>query len=348
MFRDREAFFQGVRQYVPALQYASELIHGQPAAFSLGTPAAADNDIIDNDIDADAVAGSETAQDWTADSPYGRTVTMNANADPGNAAVVDVYGFDYLYQPMVERFTHINGATSVIYGKKAFYKITKTKIVTAASNATTFDLGTGFRLGLPYKGDVAWAKEAGSLVPLFNRDTWVYRGISSTDVIAGASGSWVRAEFPGYIKTLSGTPNMAVGSTNDPVVTVELGGTAVTGLTVTIDTSAGNVGTTVTDVPTTAGYSANNRFRPGDLIELVVADADASGHITLGLELTPTQFTPPDTTDAATVSTGDPRGTYEALMTYDATGEIIVGLMGDPSLNSNDRGGLHGIQHYHP
>lgn len=347
MNRQRSFFPQGFNFYVPKMQFASDVVPGMANPFSLGTPAAADNDIIDNDIDADATAGTVTTQDWTADSPFGRTVTMNMNADPGAAnGVYDVYGFDYLGQRMIERFTHANGSTAVIYGKKAFYRIDKVVVVTAATNATTVDLGTGFRLGLPYKGDVVWAKENGVFVPLYNRDLIINSEIAGAAVAGGPSGAWVRAPFPGFVKTIYGTPNMPAGSTNDPAVTVELGGVAITGLTVTVDTSAGNVGTTVSDVPTTAGYSANNRFRPGDLIEIVATDADTAGAITVGLELTPTQFTHPVETDPATAITGDPRGTYESLATFDDTLEIIVGLRGDPSYNTTGNGGLHGIEHF--
>lgn len=345
-FRDRAAFFQGIRYYVPGMQFASELVHGHPTPFSLGSPAANSATALDTDIDADGAAGLVTTQSWTADSPFGRTLTMSMDADPGAAlGVYDVYGYDYLGQRMIERFTHINGATSLIYGKKAFYTVDKVVNITAATNATTVNLGTGWRMGLPYKSDIAWAKENGVFVPLFKRDLIVNSEIAGAAVAGGASGAWVRAEFPGYVKTLIGTPNMPVGSTNDPVVTVELGGVAITGLTVTIDTSAGNVGTTVTDTPTTAGYSVNNRFRPGDLIEIVVADADTSGAITVGLELTPTQFTPAVTTDPAIVTTGDPRGTYEPILTPDGS-ELIVGLVGDPAVNAAGNGGLHGIAHF--
>lgn len=348
----RDNFRRGMKYYVPKMSYASDLQLGMPTLFSLGAPAAVSATNIAAAIDADAVANTEESYATDAinavlDGTYGRTLRMTPSGDPGNAFAIDVYGWDYLMQPMVERFTGASGSTAIIYGKKAFKYLLKTKIVTPATNAVTAALGTGWRLGLPYKGDVEWVKENGVLVPLYNRDFIETRQIDATAVIAGPSGSWVRAQFPGYVKTLIGTPNMAVGSTTDPVVTVELGGNAITGLTVTIDTSAGNVGTTVTDVPTTTGYSANNRFRAGDLIELVVADADGSGGITLQLVLTPTQFSHPDTTDPGTVSTGDPRGTYEPIMTPDGS-EIIVGLRGDPSYNANGRGGLHGIQHYHP
>lgn len=155
------------------------------------------------------------------------------------------------------------------------------------------------------------------------------------------------APFPGYIKTLVATAGMPAGSTNDPAVTVELGGVAVAGLTVTPDTSGAATGSLLTDTPTTAGYSANNRVRPGDLVEIVLADADSSGAIRVGIEFVPTQYTVADTTDPGTRTTGDPRGTYEPILTEDGS-EIIVGMVCDSAYNASGNGGLHGVRHYVP
>jgi len=344
MERHAAAFHVGLNNYVPAMQYASDLLHGQPSPFSLGTPAAADDDIIAATIDADAVAGVEEAYPYTIDATYGRTLQLKISADPGAASsVIDVYGWDYLRQPMIERFTTANGSTAILYGKKAFKYIQKTKIVTAATNAVTAKLGTYTRLGLPYKGDPAWAKESGVLVQVYKRDVieWIDR--AAAKAVAGGT-DFIRASFPGFVKTLYGVPAGGGGAT-DPVITVELGGTAIIGLTVTIDTSD-VAGLEVSDVPTTVGYNANNRFVTGGKIELVAAAAAGAFADRLGLELTPTQFTHPDTTDAATVTTGDPRGTYDPL-TPPNGGEIIVALIGDVSVNTSSNGGLHGIRHYY-
>lgn len=340
--RDRQAFHAGMNYYVPKMAYASNVNINRASQFSLGTPAAADNDIIDTDIVSNATAGTITTQSYTADSPFGRTLTMNANADPGANGVMDVYGYDYLGQPMVERFTFTSGSTAVLYGKKAFKSVYQTKVVTASANATTYDLGTGFRLGLPYKGDVVWAKENSILVPVANRPVieWIDR--AAAKAVAGGT-DFIRAPFPGYVSRLYGVPAGGGGAT-DPVITVELGGTAITGLTVTIDTSD-VAGLEVSDVPTTEGYSANNRFIAGGKIEVVAAAAAGAFADRIGLELTPTQFTAPVLTDPQTTTTGDPRGTYESLAVFDGVKEIIIGLVGDNSYNSSGNGGLHGIRH---
>ena len=164
-FNDRNGWHTGINNYVPALQYASGLTHDSASAFSLGTPALADTDIIANDVDGDAVAGTEVAIDWTSDATYGRGVIITPSADPGaGGLIVDVHGFDYLGQPMVARITIAAGGAVAVATKKAFYRVTKTVIVDAATNAITFDLGTTDELGVPYKGQIMWAKEDGVFV----------------------------------------------------------------------------------------------------------------------------------------------------------------------------------------
>lgn len=349
MFRDRNAsgvYLAGINQYVPGMQYASALVHGQPTEFSLGSPAVEAAATLLSAQAANAVALTEhavTAAAQLADSRYGRNLKLAISGNPGNAHVIDVYGFDYLGQPMIERFTGASGATSILYGKKAFYRITKARIITASSNAVTYNLGFGSRLGLPFKGDVVAVKEAGVQVPLFNRDFTVYADRAAAEAVSGSS-RWIRSPCPGFVKTLIGTPNGGGGAT-DPVVTVELGGVAITGLTVTIDTSD-VAGLTVTDAPTTVGYSANNRFVANGLIEIVSAAAAGAFGDRQGVEITPTQFVLPDTTDAATAITGDPRGTYEPLTPPNGT-EIIVSMLGNPSVNTSNNGGLHGIRHFY-
>lgn len=348
MFRDRNPsgnYLAGVNQYVPGMQYASALVHGQPSEFSLGKPAAEVANTLLAAANAQSAANTEVAVAMavqTSDARYGRNVKFAISGNPGNSHVVDIYGFDYLGQPMVERFTGASGATAILYGKKAFYKVVKSKIVTASSNAVTFNLGWGSKLGLPFKGDVVAAKENGVQVPLYNRDLTIYVDRAAADAVAGGS-KFVRSPVPGYIKSLIGIPNGG-GSTNDPVITVKLATVAITGLTVTIDTSD-TTGLTVTDEPTTPGYSANNRVVANSLIEIVGAAAASAGSDTVGIVIAPAQFVPPDQTDPATAVTGDTRGTYEALRVLDGS-EIIVSMLGNPDVNANNNGGLHGIKHY--
>lgn len=341
--RKKQAFFQGVNMYVPAQSYASGINIGLPTAFSLGSPAAVSANNIATAQNAQATAGVRTELPLgiaTLDGNYGRTLRLTPSGNPGNAAAIDVFGEDYLGQPMVERFTGASGSTAILYGAKAFYRVIYTKVVLAASNAVTWAIGTGFRLGLPYKGDIQWAKEANVFVPLQTRDLRVVVDRDAAEAIAGGN-HYIKAPFAGFVKTLGGV-SAGAGSTNDPAITVNLGGTAITGLTVTIDTSA--AANEVTDTPTVLGYNANNRFRAGDLIQIVGTAAASAGPDNVYLELTPTQFSLPDLTDPQTTVTGDPRGTYESNLTPNGS-EIVVGLVGDNSVNASNNGGLYGIRH---
>lgn len=339
--RDRAGFQTGINCYVPAMAYSHDMVSGQPYSFSLGSPAAVSATVISAAIAANAAANTLTALAYTSDSRYGRTLRLTPSADPGAVGgTIEIGGFDYLGQPMTERFSGANGVTSILYGKKAFYKVTYGKIITASTNAVNWAVGTGLRLGLPYKGDVVWAQEAGILVPLYKRDFTIYQNRSAAKAVAGGS-DFIRSPCPGFVKTLIGTPGGGGGAT-DPVITVKLATVAIVGLTVTIDTSD-TAGLTVTDTPTTVGYNANNRLVTGTLIEIVAAAAAGAFSDNIGIEITPTQFTLPDLTDPNTNVLGDTRGTYEPLTAPNST-EIIVGLSGDTSVNTAGNGGLHGIR----
>lgn len=347
MQRERIFFPQGVNMFVPGMQYTANLIDGQPTLFNLGTPAVNSANNIGTAISSQASPNILVALPlgvYTADSPYGRTLRLTPSGDPGAAGgTIQVFGDDYLGQPMMEAFAGANGVTSILYGKKAFYRVRATKVTSASTNATTYAIGTGSRLGLPFKGDLEWARENGILVPVYKRDQTFYFDRSAAEAVAGGS-RWLRAPFPGFVKTLIGTPNGGGGAT-DPVITAKLATVAITGLTVTVDTSDAT-GLTVTDVPTTPGYNANNRFVTNGLIEVVAAAAAGAFGDRLGLELTPTHFTNPDLTDPQTSITGDPRGTYEPLdPTFDGVKKFEVALVGDNAVNAAGNGGFHGIKH---
>lgn len=334
-------FPTGNNAYVPGMAYDSKLVHGQPSAFSLGTPAAYSATVITSaGVNPNAAANTEVSLAYTMGATYGRNIVLTPSGDPGANGVIDFFGFDFLGQPMVERFSLVSGSTAILYGKKAFKYVAKSKVSAACANAVTLAVGIGHRLGLPFKGDISWVKENGVLIPLYKRDFSLQGGLSDADVTSGASLMW-RAPCAGFVKTLYGLPSGA-GSTTNAAATVEIATVAVTGLTVTVDQDTQTI---VSDVPTTEGYNANNRFRPGDLLEIVHAATTSGGPVNYELEITPTQFILPTLTDPQTNITGDPRGTYEPMMTMDGAKEIIVGLTGDNSVNSSGNGGLHGIRH---
>lgn len=65
---------------------------------------------------------------------------------------------------------------------------------------------------------------------------------------------------------------------------------------------------------------------------------------TAALEAVVTQA---DVTDPATATTNDPRGNYNPVTALDGVKEIVIGMIGDPAVNTSGNGGLHGIKHYY-
>lgn len=163
MFRDRNPSFKylaGINQYVPAMQYASALVHGQPCDFLLGTPAAVDADALVDGVDAQVLATTQV--DKYADSRYGRIVTGITSAAQGaTSPKVVVRGFDYLGQPMMEELTVTSGGVA---GVKAFYHVVSAELTIAATNAVTFDIGWGTKVGLPFKSEILAAREGGTML----------------------------------------------------------------------------------------------------------------------------------------------------------------------------------------
>src|SRR5262245_33248762 len=121
--KDRGFFPQGSNIYVPAMQFTTGLANAQPTQFSLGSPAAPSANAIGNAIAGNSAPGTiATLTAWLADSTYGRVTRVTPSGDPGAAGGVwDLWGWDYLGQRMVERFSGANGSTAIMYGKKAFY-----------------------------------------------------------------------------------------------------------------------------------------------------------------------------------------------------------------------------------
>lgn len=168
MLQDRKPRFQGVNCYVPKMQYAAGVSTSHPQTYNLGRPIAAGATVISaNAGAANGANGTVYNVSYVADSTYGRGVQVNLSGVPGNAPVFDVYGEDYLGQPMVERFTGSAAVTttSPAAGLKMFYRVLRVRIVTTATNAVNIQVGTTTRLGLPYKGYIVWAKEGAPPAP---------------------------------------------------------------------------------------------------------------------------------------------------------------------------------------
>ena len=139
--QDRKFFQQGINTYVKAMQFASDLLGIAPTVYNLGTPAVSSASKYQSAIAANSVANTIAALSpiAIADSTYGRNVIYTPSGDPGNSNVVQVIGQDYLGQPMVENFTGASGSTAVVYGKKAFFRILSSKVITPSTNAVSWD-----------------------------------------------------------------------------------------------------------------------------------------------------------------------------------------------------------------
>src|SRR5262245_51226781 len=160
MFRDRSQFEQGINHYVPAMQFSHAISEVAPQQFSLGAPAA--NAVIQAGILANSAIGTIVQVNAILPEKYGRTLIFTPSADPGaSGGQIDWRGFDYLGQPILERISGTNGSTTPVVGKKAFKRVSYSRIVTTSTNGITWSITSGDSLGLPYRGELMWVRENG-------------------------------------------------------------------------------------------------------------------------------------------------------------------------------------------
>jgi hypothetical protein len=164
MLQDRQAFSLGINCYVPAMQYSASGLALAPMRHVLGAPATAG--ALATLISAQGAVGPITylATPIKLDARYGRTVSVTPSGVPGNANVTDVIGYDYLGQPMFERFTGSAAAATPLVGLKAFGWVLGTRVNVASTNAITNSISAGVSLGLPWKGQITSAKEGATVM----------------------------------------------------------------------------------------------------------------------------------------------------------------------------------------
>jgi hypothetical protein len=151
-------FPRRINMYVRAMAYSSDVNYNGFTRVNFGAPIAASATSI---LNAGSIAAG-TSIDLSAvaavPDPFGRNVVVVAGA--ANATAVIVYGWDYLGQPIAESLT-LNGTTPVV-GVKAFKSFSSVSYTAAA---TTLSIGTGVKLGLPYKAiRVEWEVANGAVV----------------------------------------------------------------------------------------------------------------------------------------------------------------------------------------
>jgi len=136
-------FPRRINNYVPAMAYSADVNYNGETRVNFGAPAAASTTAILNAGSMTGVTSIDLSSASIADA-YGRCIQVAASG--ANATVVTINGWDYLGQPLAESLT-LNGATPVV-GNKAFKSFSN---VTITAAATTLSIGTGVKLGLPYK-----------------------------------------------------------------------------------------------------------------------------------------------------------------------------------------------------
>lgn len=138
------------------------------------TPATAGTSPLDSALATTAtsiVVNGEAVSVWDVrdGATYGRNlVSVMTHSSAVVATTIVISGYDYTYQAMSELHTITAGTTSkTATGTKAFAYVTSIAITAAAdSEANTLNLGTGSKLGLPYRcekiGHVVAASLAGA------------------------------------------------------------------------------------------------------------------------------------------------------------------------------------------
>lgn len=117
----------------------------------------------------------------------------------------------------------------------------------------------------------------------------------------------------------------------------------------------------------TTTVNGNKAFKRVDSISVAAGNANASSSIQVGVtsklglpfktQIVLAEFngdvlasagtlTQPNLTDPATLTTGDPRGTYTPSTTLNGTNVVSINARTSASRNANDNGGLHGIRHF--
>jgi len=207
MYQDRKGMMQGVNMYCPACQFVAAMAMNECNTISLGKPAAASATAIGTGLATNTTVGAKQylATAWVSDAPYGRPIVATPSGSV--TATVDVFGEDYLGQPMIERFAWSAVATAV-NGKKPFYRVLG-YTVQVAGGAVTLGIGTqANNLGLPFKGSIEWMKEAGVLLdPATAFAKWVAPDLTdpATAITGDTRGQYINtATFDGVKEFIVG------------------------------------------------------------------------------------------------------------------------------------------------
>jgi len=256
-------------------------------------------------------------------------VARNVVAAWTGTAVLTVTGTDEYGKVLVE--SSASGTTFT--GLKTFKTVTG---ISVSSNVTSLTVGTGVNLGLPLfvgdAGSIIAEYEGGTQLVRNNGKMYLQGHMLEAAVDAGTSLELV-SPVAGNIKKVTTVARGTI--TTGGAITVEVGGTLVNGLSVTIANSA-SAGDVDSDTPT-AGH-ATTAVAVGDRIEIIPASAfngSADIFVIVEIELDSAEQLSgtfvAGSTVAATALTGDVRGTYTPFTTPDGgTAESLFLLTTDP------------------
>lgn len=295
---------------------------------NLGSPKTADADGICASQSGTAdtnltINGADASTDANGNSVVVYATPRNVVAAWTGAAVLVVIGKDEYDQDIEER----SASGTSFTGKKAFKKVTQAYFTANTTGAT---VGSGDALGLPVAipsaALIVAEFEDGSPLKRLNEVERVSFVITEAEMDAATS-VWVVPGFAGSVLSMT----TAVGDTvtTGGALTVEIGGTAVDGLSVVIAdaSSAGDIDTdTATAGHATAVFTATQALE-------IVGDAafNASGRINGFVEcrrtnpLNGTLVAALSSATKSTATTGDVRGTYDPSSA--CNGAISFGLI---------------------
>ena len=340
----QDHFPRTISQFVPSMEFAADVVDGVHIV-SLGSPAALDADGIWDGVSATNSDTSYTSADYKTtfdgsstsltstsgmiDAAYGRVLTAVGSA--GSDHVCTISGKDYLGQPMKENLT-LSG-TSPIYGQKAFKFVDGLAIASGAASDTC-DIGWSDVLGLPYTATevIGWKEDA--------VEKGVRRSvIDSTYVVVASDASlFTSSHAQGFIVGMSYVSAIA-NSSGANANTLEIGGTAVAGLALSI-LASDSLGDAYSDVAGTDDHGLTGKIALDGAIELVsdTGGTNGAGYAAIHIDEN-VRFIDGDATATQTATTGDPRGTVLPYTSCDGSVTYEVRC----TVNTTN---LHGISHY--
>lgn len=259
------------------------------------TPAPADVDTEDGVVNV-----------WTIDAPRNMEMLVTHGSSIV-AMTATITGYDEFGEKVVEDLAvTATGTSKTAVGLKSFKHILSIAFTAAANaEANTANVGTGDRLGLPMALNdlsdlIAFTADGESEF----KTVRVRFEVEATEYAAGTS-VFVVAPVKGEVHKVATVVTTA--TTGEQTVTVELGGVAVAGLSVTIVTSS-SVGDIDSDTGTAGDATA--QVEKDGAIEIDVTATPTAGAIEGYVEIIPTGIVVADAT-TVTATTGDVRGTVE-------------------------------------